>query len=184
MDSTFAKLWEKSGDQADQIARVVETTQKLDMFFVDKYLRKKDVETRLRESGVNLTYESPFPDYVAGADWPLNYRNILFTPFSGEGSEDAVTHISRFQSECGPYGNDPSLKLRVFGSSLAGSALTWYTKLVPGSIPDWATMERMFRTTFDTVEPEVDLSSLTSMYQQPMKSLVDYLGGGCRSHRN
>ncbi|KAL6133620.1 hypothetical protein ACLB2K_065854 [Fragaria x ananassa] len=44
MDSTFAKLWEKIGDQANQIACVVETTQKLDMFYVDKYLRNKDVE--------------------------------------------------------------------------------------------------------------------------------------------
>ncbi|KAL6181779.1 hypothetical protein ACLB2K_048428 [Fragaria x ananassa] len=102
-------------------------------------------------------------------------ENIRFTPFSGEGSKDAATHISRFQSECGPYGNDPLLKLRVFGSSLEGSTLTWYTKLVPGSIPNWATMERMFRTTFGTVEPEVDLSSLTSMYQKPTESPVEFL---------
>ncbi|KAL6125928.1 hypothetical protein ACLB2K_073979 [Fragaria x ananassa] len=105
--------------------------------------------TELRELGVNLTYHTPYPDYVAGVDWPQNYRSIRFTPFSGEGSEDAATHISRFQSECGPYGNDPLLKLRVFG--IFG------------------------RTTFGTVEPEVDLSSLTSMYQQPTESLVEFL---------
>ncbi|KAL6214012.1 hypothetical protein ACLB2K_013450 [Fragaria x ananassa] len=251
MESTFAKLWEKAGDQAEQIAHVVETTQKLNMFFVDKYLRKIDVEydvanpqpegtssakvptmkpagtivvkvippnnevdggnqfeqvnepivqagaqplaanvvpqpavrlediqgiydhalqqlrtkfrTELRDPGVNLTYQTPYPDYVVGTDWPQKYMNIRFTPFSREGSEDAATHILRFQSECGPYGNDPLLKLRVFDSFLAGSALTWYTKLVPRSIPDWATMERMFRTTFGTVEQEVDFSSLTSI---------------------
>ncbi|KAL6210238.1 hypothetical protein ACLB2K_015471 [Fragaria x ananassa] len=122
-DAQFDQLWEKIGDQAEQNVHVTETVQKIDTFFTDKYLPKKDV------------------------------KSICFTPFSGEGSEDVATHISRFQSECGPYGNDPLLKLRVFGSSLAGSALTWYTKLVPGSIPDWATMERMFRTTFGTVEP-------------------------------
>ncbi|KAL6209267.1 hypothetical protein ACLB2K_020209 [Fragaria x ananassa] len=44
MESTFANLWEKAGDQAEQIARVIETTQKLDTFFVDKYLGKKDIE--------------------------------------------------------------------------------------------------------------------------------------------
>ncbi|KAL6225626.1 hypothetical protein ACLB2K_004475 [Fragaria x ananassa] len=118
---------------------------------------------------------TPYPDYVASADWPQNYKSIRFTPFSGEGSEDAATHISRFQSECGPYGNDPFLKLRVFGSSLAGSALTWYTKLVPGSIPDWATIERMFRMTFGTVKPKFDLSSFTSTYQQPTESPVEFL---------
>ncbi|KAL6185856.1 hypothetical protein ACLB2K_041979 [Fragaria x ananassa] len=115
------------------------------------------------------------PTAANGADWPLNYKNIRFTPFLGEGFEDAATHISRFQSECGHYRNDPLLKMRVFGSCLVGSALTWYTKLVPGSIPDWATMERMFRTTFGIVEPEVDLFSLTSLYQQPTESPVEFL---------
>ncbi|KAL6214827.1 hypothetical protein ACLB2K_014259 [Fragaria x ananassa] len=43
IESTFAKLWEKADDQAEQVA-LAETTQKLDTFFVDKYLRKKDVE--------------------------------------------------------------------------------------------------------------------------------------------
>ena len=44
MESTFAKLWERAGDQVDQIACVIEITPRLDMFFVDKDLRKKDVE--------------------------------------------------------------------------------------------------------------------------------------------
>ena len=112
---------------------------------------------------------------MAVAEWPKGYKLIKFTTFSGEGSEDAVTHISRFQGECGPYGGDDNLKLRAFGSSLSGSALTWYTKLAPRSVLDWATMEAMFRTTFGVVEPEVDLSSLTSMYQQPAEISVEFL---------
>ncbi|KAL6209266.1 hypothetical protein ACLB2K_020208 [Fragaria x ananassa] len=83
---------------------------------------RTEFRTELRDTGVNLTYQTPYLDYVAGADWPQNYRNIHFTPFSGEGSEDAATYISRFQ-----------------------------------------------------IEPEVDLSSLTSMYQQPMESPVEFL---------
>lgn len=36
-------------------------------------------------------------------------------------------------------------------------------------------METMFITTFGVVEPEVNLSSLTSMYQQPAETSVDFL---------
>ncbi|KAK9951609.1 hypothetical protein M0R45_007047 [Rubus argutus] len=144
-----------------------------DMDFLEQI--KQLIRTEIGGPSASLTYRSPYPDYVAVAEWPKGYKPIKFTTFSGEGSEDAATHISRFQGEYGPYGGDDNLKLRAFGSSLSGSALTWYTKLAPRSVPDWATMEAMFRTTFGVVEPEVDLSSLTSMYQQPAESSVEFL---------
>ncbi|KAL6185417.1 hypothetical protein ACLB2K_041551 [Fragaria x ananassa] len=43
-DGRFDQLWEKVGDQAELITRVAETIQKVDTFFIEKYLRKKDVE--------------------------------------------------------------------------------------------------------------------------------------------
>ncbi|KAL6191630.1 hypothetical protein ACLB2K_038020 [Fragaria x ananassa] len=43
-DGWFDQLWEKVGDQAELIARVAETSEKLDTFFIDKYLHKKDIE--------------------------------------------------------------------------------------------------------------------------------------------
>ncbi|KAL6208348.1 hypothetical protein ACLB2K_019299 [Fragaria x ananassa] len=200
IDGRFNQLWEKgdSGNQFEQVnepivqagAQPVAANVVAQHATVNGVVRLEDIQgiydralqqlitefrTELRDPGVNLTYQTPFLNYVAGADWPLNYRNICFTIFSGEGSEDAATHISRFQSEYGSYGNNHLLKVRVFSSFLAGSALTWYTKLVPGSIPDWATMERMFRTIFGTVKLVVDLSSLPSMYQQPTESPVELL---------
>ena len=36
-------------------------------------------------------------------------------------------------------------------------------------------MEKLFRETFGTIEPEVDLASLTQMAQQPTESAVAYL---------
>ena len=36
-------------------------------------------------------------------------------------------------------------------------------------------MEKLFKETFGTIEPEVDLASLTQMAQQPTESAVMYL---------
>lgn len=38
------QLWEKASDHAEHIARIAETSEKLDTFFVRKFLRKKDVD--------------------------------------------------------------------------------------------------------------------------------------------
>lgn len=89
---------------------------------------KQLIRTEISGPSASLQYRNPFPDYVANSEWPKGYKPIKFTSFSGEGFEDAATHISRFQDE--------NLKLRAFGSSLSGSALTWYTKLAPRSVPD------------------------------------------------
>ena len=77
------------------------------------------IRTEIGGPSTNLQYRNPFPDHVANSEWPRGYKPIKFTSFSGERSEDAATHISRFQSECGPHGNDENLKLRAFGSSLS-----------------------------------------------------------------
>ncbi|KAL6203512.1 hypothetical protein ACLB2K_027212 [Fragaria x ananassa] len=44
-----------------------------------------------------------------------------------------------------------------------------------GSIADWPTMQRLFRETYDTIEPEVGLDSFTQMSQQCMKYGVSFL---------
>nr|XP_011457309.1 PREDICTED: uncharacterized protein LOC105349391 [Fragaria vesca subsp. vesca] len=62
--------------------------------------------------------------------------------------------MARFKVQCGQYGNDDMLKLKLFGTSLSGAALTWYSRLKPRSIADWPTMEKLFRETYGTIEPE------------------------------
>lgn len=136
---------------------------------------KQLIRTEIGGPSASRTYRNPYPDHIAASQWPKGYKPIKFTTFLGEGSKDAATHISRFQGECGFYGGNENLKLRAFGSSLSGSTLTWYSKLAPGSVLDRAIMEMMFKTTFDVVEPEVDFSSLISIYQQPAKTSVEFL---------
>ncbi|KAL6192123.1 hypothetical protein ACLB2K_038510 [Fragaria x ananassa] len=139
MESTFAKLWERAGDQADQIARVVETTQKLDTFFVDKYLCKKDDE---------YDVASPQPEGTSSAKPAIS--NDIARPEDIQGIYDRA--LQQLRAEIRTELRDPGVNLTYqtpFSDYVeaAGSALTWYTKLIPGSIPDWATMELMFRMT-------------------------------------
>ena len=83
--------------------------------------------------------------------------------------------MARFKVQCGQYGNNDILKLKLFGTSLSGATFSWYSRLKPGSIADWPTMERLFRETYGTIELEVDLESLTQMSQQSMESRASFL---------
>ena len=83
-----------------------------------------------------MHYRDPYPDSVAQYPFPHGFKNIVFTTFSGETREDAATHMARFKVQCGQYGNDDMLKLKLFGTSLSGAAFTWYSRLKPGSIAD------------------------------------------------
>lgn len=49
------------------------------------------IRTEIGGPSASLTYRSPYPDYVAVAEWPKGYKPIRFTTFLGEGSEDAAT---------------------------------------------------------------------------------------------
>ncbi|XP_024200122.1 uncharacterized protein LOC112203378 [Rosa chinensis] len=120
-------------------------------------------------------YQGPFPPHITQTPYPRGYKNITFSTFSGEEVENAAAHLVRFRVQCDQYQNDDNLKCNIFATSLSGSAFTWFTKLQPGSVASWPAMEKLFKETFGTIEPEVDLASLTQMAQQPTESAVMYL---------
>lgn len=57
---------------------------------------KQIIRTEIGGPSANLQYRNPFSDHIANSQWPRVYKPIKFTLFSGEGLEDAATHISRF----------------------------------------------------------------------------------------
>ena len=126
------------------------------------------VKEQIGKGDTDLQYHDPYPDSVAQYPFPHGFKNIVFTTFSGETKEDAATHMASSKVQCGQYVNNNILKLKLFGISLSGAAFSWYPRLKPGSIADWPTMERLFRETYGTIEPEVGLDSLTQMKQQSM----------------
>ncbi|KAL6177772.1 hypothetical protein ACLB2K_049294 [Fragaria x ananassa] len=79
-DGRFDQLWKKVGDHAELIAHVAETSQKLDTFFIDKYLRKKDVEYEGVNSQTEGTSSAKIPTMK-----PTGTIVIKVVPPSNEG---------------------------------------------------------------------------------------------------
>ncbi|XP_061998980.1 uncharacterized protein LOC133716291 [Rosa rugosa] len=120
-------------------------------------------------------YQGPFPPHIMHSPYPRGCKNIMFSTFSGEEIESVAAHLVRFRVQYSQYQNDDSLKCKIFATSLSGAAFTWFTKLQPGSVASWPGMEKLFKETFGTIEPEVDLASLTQIAQQPTESTVTHL---------
>ena len=49
-----------------------------------------------------------------------------------------MEHVNRFIIQCGQVANKDELRVRLFSSSLLGSAFTWFISLPPNSVITWA----------------------------------------------
>jgi hypothetical protein len=58
---------------------------------------------------------------------------------------------------------------------LSGIAFSWVSALPPSSILTWVYLEQRFHDHFHTGENELKLSHLTSVKQQHVESIVDYI---------
>ena len=113
-----------------------------------EFARREEVEEMIRlanpRAQIDGVYEGPFLPHIMLAPFPRGYKNIIFSTFSGEDTENATTHLARFRVQCGQYQNDDVLKCRIFGTSLSGAAFRWFSKLRPGTVADWPAMEKLF----------------------------------------
>jgi len=53
--------------------------------------------------------------------------------FSGQDDTSTMEHVNRFIIQCGEATNRDELRVRLFSSSLSGSAFTWFISLPPNS---------------------------------------------------
>ncbi|GKU97768.1 hypothetical protein SLEP1_g10860 [Rubroshorea leprosula] len=81
---------------------------------------------------VHPAYRKPYPDVIDHENpSPRGFKVPEFTLFSGEVGQSTIEHIGRFTIQCGEASGDDNLKLRLFPSSLTGTALTCvYGRLV------------------------------------------------------
>ncbi|GKV11259.1 hypothetical protein SLEP1_g22525 [Rubroshorea leprosula] len=86
-----------------------------------------------------------------------------------------IEHIGRFTIQCGEASGDDFLKLRLFPSSLIGTALTWYLSLPQISMFTWRQMEDLFHIQFYRSEPEISMADLSRLTQRPGESSKNYL---------
>ncbi|GKV02584.1 hypothetical protein SLEP1_g15006 [Rubroshorea leprosula] len=125
---------------------------------------------------VRPAYRKPYPDIIDHENpFPRGFKVPEFTLFSSEVGQSTIEHIGHFTIQCGEASGDDNLKLRLFPSSLTGTALTWYLSLPQNSVYSWRQMEDLFHTQFYRCEPEVSMVDLSRLAQKPGESSEAFL---------
>ena len=76
----------------------------------------------------------PYPLRILSKLYPERYEPWTFAQYDGRRGS-AVEHASKFIDTLGPYTENEDLCLLEFSKSLYDRVYTWYTSLMPGSIP-------------------------------------------------
>jgi len=77
-----------------------------------------------------------------------------------------MEHVNHFIIQCGKAANRDDLRVRLFYSSLSGSALTWFISLPPNSVITWADLEKQFHKYFFSRVHEKKLTDLVRLRQR------------------
>jgi hypothetical protein len=88
------------------------------------------------------SYRTPYPPAYDLIHLPNRYKISDFTKFSGQDDTSMMEHVNRFIIQCGEATSRDELRVRLFSSSLSGSAFTWFISLPPNSIITWADLEK------------------------------------------
>jgi len=83
----------------------------------------------LRPKQQYVMYKTPYPLAYNQIPLPHKYKMPDFTKFSGQGEVSTMEHVNRFLLQLGEAGNQNALRVRLFFSSLSGSAFAWFTTL-------------------------------------------------------
>jgi len=71
------------------------------------------------------SYRTPYPPAYDLIPLPNRYKVQDFTKFSRQDDTSTIEHVNRFIIQCGEAANRDELRVRLFSSSLLGSAFTW-----------------------------------------------------------
>jgi len=103
---------------------------------VDAYWDDKIAEVMRDQFGIKpkvntYSYRMPYPPAYDLIPLPNWYKVPDFTKFSGQDDTSTMEHVNRFIIQCGEAANRDELRVRLFSSSLSGSAFTWFISLPP-----------------------------------------------------
>jgi len=88
------------------------------------------------------SYQTSYPPTYDLILLPNRYKVSDFTKFSGQDDTSTMEHVNRFIIQCGEAVNRDELRVRLFSSSLSGSAFTWFISLPPNSVITWVLMQK------------------------------------------
>jgi hypothetical protein len=108
--------------------------QEADAFWVNKIAEIMRDQFGIKPKVNTYSYQIPYPPAYDLIPLPNRYKVPDFTKFSGQDDTSTMEHINHFTIQCGEVASRDELRVRLFSSSLSGSAFTWFISLPPNSI--------------------------------------------------
>jgi len=105
----------------------------------DAYWANRIAEVMRDQFGIKpkvntYSYRTPYPPAYELIPLPNRYKVPDFTKFSRQEDTSTMEHVNQFIIQCGEATNRDELRVRLFSSSLSGSAFTWFILLPPNSV--------------------------------------------------
>jgi len=121
------------------------------------------------------SYRTPYPPAYDLIPLPNRYKVPDFTKLSGQDDTSIMEHVNRFIIQCGEAANRDELRVRLFSSSLSGSAFTWFISLPPNSVITWADLEKQFHKYFFFGVHENKITDLVRLRQRNDESVESFV---------
>jgi len=149
--------------------------QDADAYWADKIAEVMRDQFGIKPKVNTYSYRTPYPPAYDLIPLPNRYKVPDFTKFSGQDNTSTMEHVNRFIIQCGAAGNRDELRVRLFSSSLSGSAFTWFISLPPNSVITWADLEKQFHKYFFSGVHEKKITDLVKLRQRNDESVESFV---------
>ncbi|XXG88111.1 hypothetical protein AAC387_Pa12g0367 [Persea americana] len=136
---------------------------------VDDILAKAKEEDTPKEHGI----KPPYPLWMDSVQFPTKFKQPTLQTYSGNGS--AGQHVIHFKILTGVIVDQDALKIRLFTSTLKGTAFDWYSTQPEDSIQNWTMLETRFVTHFKGRGHPITMVQLYSLKQGENESTYDFI---------
>ena len=149
--------------------------QDADAYWADKIAEVMREQFGIKPKVNTYSYRTPYPPAYDLIPLPHRYKVPDFTKFSEQDDTSTMEHVNRFIIQCGEAGNRDELRVRLFSSSLSGSAFTWFISLPPNSVITWADLEKQFHRYFFSGVHEKKITDLVKLRQRNDESVEGFV---------
>lgn len=122
--------------------------QDADAYWADNIAEVMRDQFGIKPKVNTYSYRTPYPPAYDLIPLPNRYKVPDVTKFSGQDDTSTMEHVNRFIIQCEEAANRDELRVRLFSSSLSGSAFTWFISLPLNSVITWADLEKQFHKYF------------------------------------
>jgi len=152
------------------------TSTDADAYWADKIAKVMRDQFGIKPKVNTYFYRTPYPPTYDLIPLPNRYKVLDFTKFSGQDDTSTVEHVNQFIIQCGEAAKRDELRVRLFSSSLSGSAFTWFVSLPSNSVITWADLEKQFyKYFFSAVHEKKMMNRLRQRNDESVESFVQRL---------